>query len=188
MRKGKEAEAEKPMMQTVVVELSDEERVRLQRFFLERLLRVRKFSTACRAMKNEGMPEGTTDEMAEALVGQWIEEKAEFKTAFDRVWRVIGRIGAIKAEEFLTDMGTGQVKTGKVSGMSQANAVASHMVLEAGDKKRWSSKVAVEKTETRNITTIVKHYGVNDAKTEFIDSPGVKVLEQGKDNGNSDEN
>jgi len=169
-----------------VMELDEVKRVELQQVFLDQFLKVQKFATACRWLKNNGLPEGTTDEVAEAIVGQWVEECPEFKAAFDKARRIIGRIGAVKAEEFLTDYGTGKIKTGKVSGMGQANAVASHMVLEADDKARWSSKVEVKKTESRTITTIIKHYGANGEHTEIVDAPEVKELPVGRD-GDSDE-
>jgi hypothetical protein len=169
------------------VEMTDEKRAEMQQVFLDAFLKMHKFSVACRAVKNAaGLPDGTTDELVQALVGQWIEELPEFKVAFDRAKKIVARIGAVKAEEFLNEVGSGKQKTGKDTGVSQANVIGAHMVLEADDKQKWSSKVDVQKTETRTITTIVKHYGASDTKVEIIDSPEVKQLPQRND-GNSDE-
>jgi hypothetical protein len=176
----------KASVRVVVVELSEGERLELQQFFLDKFVQIQKFAGACRAMKNFKMGGDVTEEMAQAVVGQWVEEDPVFKVEFEKAKRIVARIGAVKAEEFLNEVGSGKQRTGKDSGISTANVVGAHMVLEADDKAKWSSKVAVEKTETRTITTIVKHYGAGETKVETIDAPEVKLLPQGE-NGNSDE-
>jgi hypothetical protein len=150
----------------------------LQEFFIKVFLRAQDFAMACNAMLNNGMAEGSIGEDAETLVGKWIEDSPEFKVEFDRAKKVISRVRAEKAEDFLHKVGSGKQKTGKDSGISTANVVAAHMVLEAEDKAKWSSKVEVKKTETRNITTIIKHYG-SETKVETIDLPEVKELPSG---------
>jgi len=154
------------------LEVDEVELVHLQQTFLDAFLQYGKFTAACNILA------GVSKELTEATVGQWIEEDAEFKAEFEKAKRIVTRIGAVKAEEFLNQVGSGAQKTGKDSGISTANVVGAHMVLEADDKAKWSSKVAVEKTETRTITTIVKHYG-NEIKVETIDSPEVKRLTDG---------
>jgi hypothetical protein len=169
------------------VEMTDEKRAEMQQVFLDAFLKMHKFSVACRAVKNAaGLPDGTTDELVQALVGQWIEELPEFKVAFDRAKKIVARIGAVKAEEFLNEVGSGKQKTGKDTGVSQANVIGAHMVLEADDKQKWSSKVPEQKADTKNINTIIVHCGEKATKVEVIDSPGVKRLPEGKD-GNSNE-
>lgn len=173
------------------IELSEDETVGLQQFFLDKFLLYKKFTVACKKLiadnelGNESFPRSKGFD-PETVVAHWIEEYPEFRIEFDKAKKIVARVGAVKAEEFLNEVGSGQQKTGKDAGISTANVVAGHMVLEADDKARWSSKVAVEKTETRTITTIVKHYGLNDSKVETIDSPEVKELPVG-DNDDSNE-
>ena len=156
------------------VEISDDERERLQQFFLERFLYSKRFGTACHALSTNGLPE---DVDCEATVAQWIEDDPEFRAEFEKAKKIIERARAEKAEEFLHDVGTGRQKTGKDSGITNANVIGAHMVLESIDKAKWSSKVAVEKTEKREITTIVKHYDGTETRVEVIDAPEVKKIE-----------
>jgi hypothetical protein len=166
-----------------VVELSEGKVVELQQFFLDKFLFSKRFGTACHALSVNGLPEGVD---AEAVVSQWIEDCPGFKTEYEKAKRIVERAKAERAEEFLHDVGTGKQRTGKDSGITSANVIGAHMVLEAIDKQKWSSKVAGEKKADINITTIVKHYGAAETRVEVIDAPETKLLPQGE-NGNSDE-
>lgn len=157
------------------VELGESERVELQQFFLDEFLRYGKFTAACNRLASKG------EQFTEAVVGQWIEEDVEFKLEFDKAKRIVARIGAVKAEEFLNQVGSGAQRTGKEHGISTANVVGAHMVLEADDKAKWSSKVPADKVEDRKITVIVEHYGAN-TRVDTVDAPEVKELESGNSN------
>jgi len=170
--KLKQSVKSKNSVKLKVVEVSESERVELQQFFLDEFLRYGKFTAACNRLASRG------EQYTEAVVGQWIEEDPAFKVEFEKAKRIVARVGAVKAEEFLNQAGSGLQKTGKDSGISNANVIAAHMVLEADDKAKWSSKVPAEKTDDRKITVIIEHYGSN-TKVDSIDSSEVKELASG---------
>lgn len=158
------------------LEADEIESVYLQQVFLDGLLEYSAFTKACNVLQNE-LDKAEGKLKAEAVVCQWIEDCPEFKAEFEKAKAIVDRVNALKAEEFLNDMGSG--KKGKEHGVTAASPVAAHMVLEAWDKPKWSQKVEVKKTENRTITTIVKHYGMGDTRVDVIDSPEVKELAAG---------
>lgn len=163
------------------LDATEAETARLQQVFLDGFLRYKKFTAGCNAVQNEI----GDDVRAEVLVVGWLEDDPDFKAEHDKARDVVNRVNVIKAEEFLCSAGTGAQSAGKgMPKLANAEVAAAHHVLEAYDKQKWSSKVAVEKTESKTITTIIKHYGPNDSKTEVIDAPEVKELTS----GNSDDN
>jgi hypothetical protein len=161
------------------LEIADDVVAAVKQLFLDKFVELKSFENACKWVQNRGLP---VEMNGEAVIGQLIEEDAEFRGQYDMAKRIVDRIRSAKAEDFLHKVGDGTEKTGKNAGISTANIIAATRVLEAFDKKRWSSKVDIEKTETRKITTIIKHYGDKETKVEVIDSPEVKALPDGNCN------
>lgn len=163
----------KEKVKVKVLEVKDDEKVYLQQVFLDAYLKYGKFTAACNVLQT-ALGESAN---AEPVAGQWIEGDEEFKIEFEKAKMIVDRTNALKAEEFLNEAGSGKKRKDEVTtGMT----VASHMVLEAWDKQKWSPKVEVKKTETRNISVIIKHYG-SETKVETIDAPEVKQLDAGNE-------
>jgi hypothetical protein len=152
------------------LELSKGEVEELQQFWLDEFLSYGKFTAACNRLSSRD------ERYTEAMVGQWIEEDADFRIEFERAKKIVQRVGALKAEEFLVSAGSGGKSA--VRGqerLANSEVIAAHMVLEADDKKRWSSKVAVEKTEKKTITTIIKHMD-SGVEIDVVEAPEVRQI------------
>jgi hypothetical protein len=173
-------------LQVRSVELTDDRRAELQQVFLDAFLKMHKFAVACRAVKNAaGLPDGTTDEFVQAMVGQWVEEDTEFRVEFDKAKKAIDRVRLEKSEEFLADVGSGEKKTGKEHGLTQANVVAAHMNGEALDKQKWNPKSGESKNLKRKI--LITEYEVarpdtGKATTVEITEGEFKQLPPGSEN------
>ncbi len=143
------------------LDVDDVEQTHLQQVFLDEFLKYGKFTAGCNVLQ------GVIGEdiNAETVVGQWIEECPEFKVEFDKAKKIVARVGAVKAEEFLNEVGSGKQKTGKDSGISTANVVGAHMVLEADDKAKWSSKIQEDKNVKRKILITEYEVARPDNKT-----------------------
>jgi hypothetical protein len=112
-------------------------------------------------------------------VANWLEHDEDFKLEFEKVARAVERANALKAQDFLNEAGQGKKK--KDDGITNANVVAAHMVLEAWDKRKWGQKVPEEKQGTKEISVIIKNYGRDERKVNVIDAPEVKLLPDGTD-------
>lgn len=125
----------------------------MQELFLREFYEYCKFSAACNVLQAE-LDKGGKKIKAQTVVGKWIVEDDKFRGEYEKAKAVVERIRAENAEDFLHKIATGEQKTGKDHGISDANVKAAHMVLESIDRAKWSSKAPVEKDKKRKILVV----------------------------------
>lgn len=153
----------------------------LQGVFIDGFYELCRFQYGCNRLQNKLDELGIMGK-AEVMVGKWLTEDKEFKEEFEKAKKVVERINAEKAQDFLTDAAHGKKKKDEVPNPA---VVAAHMVLEAFDKAKWGQKVPEKKSDTKQITMIIKHHNEVDTRVDVIDSPEVKELPVG-DNDDTD--
>lgn len=121
------------------LEVDEAEREYLQQTFLDTFLKYKSFTAGCNEVQKILKESGD----AESIIGQWVEDNPDFKVEFEKAKKIVDRVRAEKAEDFLNRMATGQFN--KADGITTAHPVAAHMALEAFDKQKWSSKAPVDK-------------------------------------------
>lgn len=127
--------------------------------FLDAFWETQKFVDACKKI-----------DIDQGVVCNWALFDEEFREAYDQLKQMRDVVREEQEEDALHDTGVG------LKEMKMPQVVAAKMGLVARNRKRWSEKIDVEKTNVTTITTIVKHY---DSGQEVIDAPSVKVLTDG---------